>query len=261
MGQNLRLDASLPVAKRAGAGGAWFLPGALAVSTALLMALLAGSVRIPGPSGVAPKSVDSVPRLTVTRLDRLPLGGEVREQLRLWDPARLFLPAPHLAESTIEAEVEVDRPGGSVTERFPAALIYRDNDPAKEMLRPSPPRTPLAAIEHAAGGRWFAGMSRDDSPSGDKTAAEGPRLEVYPVGQASSSASIELPKLPEVFDAAWTPIELSVIISSTGAVTTPALISGSGVGELDERIRSVVARELLPRLRLRPGAYRLVVGP
>ena len=74
-------------------------------------------------------------------------------------------------------------------------------------------------------------------------------------------ASVELPQEPALEAEIWQPVELSVLINAAGAVMSPVITSGSGVGEVDERVRTLVKQELLPRLRLRPGAYRLVVGP
>jgi hypothetical protein len=100
----------------------------------------------------------------------------------------------------------------------------------------------------------------DTGPS--KLAALGEaRMDVYQSGSAERMASIPLPDDDLLATTVWGPIRLSVLVDVAGTVASPIVISGSGLGEVDERVRSLVARELLPRLRLRPGVYRLVVGP
>lgn len=266
MGEDLQ-SASQATARRPDIGrGAWFLPVLVATLTGLVMVLLAGAVKVPGDGLAAPTMSGEVPELIVTRLDRLPLGGEVREHLRLWDPARLFLPSRVVTDPASAAEGIVDRPGGNVTEPFPAALIFRDIGPSREILRPAPPKTPLAAMDAAVAPRWFAGMARADERADESVpaamAADGKStMDVYPVGVAKRIATIALPNDPTLEGAVWQPIELSVLINAAGAAASPVIIIGSGRGEVDAHVRMLATRELLPRLRLRPGAYRLVVGP
>ena len=243
----------------------WFLPGALAAAVALLMVLTAGEVRVPGRGSAAGTQAGEVPELKVVRLEWMPAGGQVRESLRLLDPTPLFMPADRFAEVSVTSGEMVDRPGGGVTENFAPALTFSDTRPAKGILRPEIPGTPLAAAEFSASSRWFDGLSRIDrvgEPGAISSAAirSGGRMDVYRRGEAASFSSVELP-VDSMGPADWRPLELSVLVNAAGAVSAPLVISGSGEGELDERIRSLVKDALLPRLRLRPGAYRLVVGP
>jgi hypothetical protein len=86
-------------------------------------------------------------------------------------------------------------------------------------------------------------------------------MDVFSQGVPGPIASLELPREPALEAEIWQPVELSVLINAAGAVMSPVITNGSGVGEIDERVRTLVKQELLPRLRLRPGAYHLVVGP
>lgn len=245
-------------------GGSWVLPGLLAVATGLVMTLLAKSVQVPGQGEAAPTRPGAVPELIVTRLERLPAGGEARERLSLMDPARLFLPAAAVSEPSSPAEGIVDRPGGGATEPFPPVILYPDAAPTRGLLRPHPPETPLAAMNAASGDRWFDGLPRvdhgDDPPAGPVAKVSG-LMDVYVIGTNERIAGVLLPPDAGLGSAAWPPIELSVLVNAAGAVAAPVVTSGSGVSEVDERVRGLVSHELLPRLRLRPGSYRLVVGP
>ena len=242
----------------------WFLPGALAAVAALIMVLAAGEVRVPGWGSAAGTQAGEVPELKVVRLEWMPAGGRVRESLRLLDPTPLFMPADRFAEVSIASGEMADRPSGGVTKNFEPALTFSGTRPAKGILRPETPATPLAAAEFSASSRWFEGLARVDragetgAPSAIRSSG---RMDVYRRGEAASFSSVELPVDWAAGLADWQPVELNVLVNAAGAVSAPLVISGSGAGELDERIRSLVKDALLPRLRLRPGAYRLVVGP
>ena len=234
------------------------------------MTLLANTVRVPGTSQAdqGAKGTDTpmarrVPDLIVTRLEWLPAGGEVRESLRLLDPTPLFMPGGRMRGAPMASDGVVERPGGGVTESVPATFVFTETAPAKGIFRSSLPNSPAGAAERVASSRWFEGMARTDgeatSPGSDHMA--GARMDVFQQGAATPLAGIELPAEPVLEAELWQPIELSVLVNAAGAVTSPVVMAGSGVGEIDDRVRVLVKQDLLPRLRLRPGVYRLVVGP
>jgi hypothetical protein len=55
-------------------------------------------------------------------------------------------------------------------------------------------------------------------------------------------------------------MRLMVLVNEVGGVGAPSIIAGSGVDEVDERIRGLAGREWVPASRLRPGIYRLEIG-
>jgi hypothetical protein len=65
----------------------------------------------------------------------------------------------------------------------------------------------------------------------------------------------------EIGSELWKPLVLIVLVDANSRCFTPSITSGSGIDEVDEKIRWIVGHELLPTLRLRPGMYRLEVGP
>lgn len=253
---------------RMGGLACWFVPGAVAVVGGALLVLLAGFVSVPsGAESAEGKARGDLPELTVTRLDWLPAGGEVRESLRLLDPTPLFMPDGRITYAATSISMEIaERPGGDVTEPFAPALAFSDIGPAREILRPVSPGTPLEAVASASGSRWFEGLARVDETS--LPAEDGPPslvatggVDVYRRGEGRRLVSTELPADAALAGVVWQPVELDVLINAAGVVAAPTVIAGSGVGEVDERVRVLVAQEIVPRLRLRPGAYRLVVGP
>jgi hypothetical protein len=233
------------------------------------MTVLAGTVRVPGGAAgdVTKQDAEPVPpALVVTRLDSLPAGGEARESLRLLDPTPLFMPNARGEPASFSSGELVERPSGGVTESAPAVLLFSEARPAKDLLRPSLPASPLEAARAVASSRWFNGLARVDAGGGTRSGINGAtagrgRMDVYTQGASGRLATIELPSDPVLEADFWQPVELRVLIGAAGAVSWPVVITGSGAGEIDEHVQLLVKQELLPRLRLRPGAYHLVVGP
>lgn len=242
--------------------GRWFWPAILALAVGGGITLAAAWVKLPEPPAAAVAAGRAAPELVVTPLRSLPAGGETRERLRLLDPSPLFLPGGAGAESAgVAARIE-DRQGGAVGAGIPPALAFSDQFPARYILRPDSPRSGLEAEKWVAAGRWFDGMSHKGelaeipaNQRGDKSF-----LEVFAVWHVERLAKIELPGDPALSVSGWRPMEMRVLVNEVGPVAAPVIIRGSGVDEVDDYLREIIAKELLPRLRLRPGSYRLIAG-
>ncbi len=243
--------------------GTWFFPALVASVAGLGMVFLASRVRVPGvESGSLDSASSGPPSLVVARLDWLPAGGELRERLRLLDPTPLFMPGAGAGDALSGATAGVDRPGGSVTDTAGPVFLFSEAGPAKNVLRAPLPDSPLAAFEIAAAPRWFDGLARNaDREGGAAASLAAGRLDVYVQGAAACLISVDIPSAPASEPEVWRPVELSVLVDAAGMVASPVVTTGSGVLEIDERVRATLKQDILPRLRLRPGAYRLVVGP
>lgn len=225
-----------------------------------LLFFLAKQVRVPAPP-LSGSGKGKAPELVVTRIERLPVGTALREKLQLLDPSPLFMPGGE-SEGLAGAEGVPGHAEGNVTGDFPPALRFSQTAPAAGILRPEMPATPLAAAERLAGDRWFDGLARqDDAAASEASAVRAARVEVYALGEAERVAAVDLAKASGLGGTAWRPLTLTVLMDAAGAVTRPVVATSSGIDEVDERIRWIVGHELLPRLRLRPGIYRLEVGP
>lgn len=247
-------------------GGAWWLPVFSAIGVGGLMALAAGTVQVPSSAGAQVVPAMPVPELVVTRLDWLPSGGEVRERLRLLDPTPLFMPGTRAAGFDIASEGPGGRPGGDAGAPIEAELVFPDQRPARDVLRAKTPVTPLEATEAVLAPRWFDGMARTKalppvSIEGPAALSGSGRMDVYRSGEAVPQASVVLPNDAVLDATGWRPIEMNLLVNSAGVVATPKITSGSGVTEVDDRVRALARQDLLPSLLLRPGSYRLVVGP
>lgn len=228
---------------------------------AAAMAGLASLVRVPAPPPGEALGERIAPALVVARRDRLPAGVEARERLWLFDPAPLFLPAG-LGEAEGITRIGGADGGSEATKDFPDALQFPLVAPARGILRPAPTGSPIAAAERLARPRWFDGMAREGAPeSSGAVGVRLARLEVYASGGGAMVAARDLTAAEGWPEGEWMPLEFRVLVDAAGAVGGPALETGSGNLATDERIRSIVGRDLLPTLRLRPGIYRLEVGP
>jgi hypothetical protein len=87
------------------------------------------------------------------------------------------------------------------------------------------------------------------------------RLTLYKQGASRAEAVFDLVADTILGGVAWKPVELIVVINAIGAVSGPTMAVSSGEEQVDERIREVVGRDFLSRLSLRPGIYRIEVGP
>jgi len=226
------------------------------------MTLAAALVILPDAPATFIAAERVAPELVVTRLRLLPADGEIRERLRLLDPSPLFLPGGVSADADVgNARIE-HRQGGAVGAGIPPALAFSDQSPARDILRPDAPRSGLEAETWVTTDRWFDGMSRNGDGAQVAAPADGASIhvEVFAAGRVERMARIEVPSDPAFSADSWRSLELRVLVNEIGAVASPVIIRGSGVDELDERLCAVIAKELLPRLRLRPGAYRLIAG-
>lgn len=246
-------------------GRVWLVPAAVAVGAAAGLVLVAAAVRLP-QTGREAAMPAAVPSLLVARIDALPAGSEVRERLRLLDPTPLFMPTGNGGAGPLAEEGPGERPSGAAGEAEPLALVFPDTNPTSALGRATPPASALAASERVGQTRWFRGMARGDSAPALR--AEDPlrvvgagRVDVYRMGEPGRVAQMELPPDERLSAETWRPVELSVLVAVAGTVASPQVLASSTSGEVDERVRTLVAKEVLPRLRLRPGSYRFVVGP
>ncbi len=227
----------------------------------MVLVALASRVNVPSPGGPprARFGGRAAPSLVITRTERLPADDALREQLYLLDPGPLFMPA---RESGSEEMTEAGRDGRSVEEFAPALRFFSDTAPARGILRPAAPASAEAAAQALAEPRWFRGLARvDEAASVTANAARAARVDVYLVGTAERVAAVDVAKVSGLDDVAWRPLMFSVLVNEAGSLAPPVVVVSSGVDEVDERFRSIVGRELLPTLLLRPGIYRLEVGP
>jgi hypothetical protein len=234
--------------------------GLFAAGAALIF--FASKVRVPASQAgmVAVPEGKAAPGLVISRVDRLPAGGGLREQLSLLNPSPLYMPAADRPEGLSGLP---ERPGGRAAELFSPRFAYAERSPGSGILRPLSPGTASAAAEALAAPRWFSGIAR----SGELTALPSPPaaraalFTVYTLGASEAKAAFNLAADAVLGSVAWNPVEMTVVVNSVGAVSWPNMIASSGEERVDERVRELVGRDFLSKLSLRPGIYRIEVAP
>ena len=248
----------------------WGIPVALAVAAGLAMLALSRRVSLPeAPAALRQEETvqaggdsGAAPSLAITRTEWLPVGSEARERLRLLDPTPLFMPGKWEIEVDAGVPPLNDRPGGEVAMPFAPSLVFSDVRPAREVLVSRVVGTPLEAASLVALPRWFRGMARMDGEQLPETVNRmSGRVDVYLVGAAGILQTFAYEAATIASDAPWRPVELQVLVDEAGEVVAPMVKTSSGVETVDERVCELTRDEWLPRLLLRPGNYRLVVGP
>lgn len=231
------------------------------VGVVAVLALVASWVSVPTVTTVG-SGAQTQPGLMIMRADRLPVVGGVREQIWLLDPGPLFMPdGASIGQGGVKGLQS--RSGGQAEKSYPAALNFPDEQPTGGLLRPPTIRTPAEAAAKLAEPRWFEGMSRSQTV---EVAAGGAlkraaRFELFQLGQPGAVAAYDL-QTDEVLSAvSWKPLELSLTILDSNVLTRPVVVTSSGNERVDDRVRALAGRELLLKTRLRPGIYRLEVGP
>lgn len=234
--------------------------GLLAAGAALFF--LASKVRVPASQAgmAAVPEGRAAPGLVISRVDRLPAGGGLREQLWLLNPSPLYMPAADRPEGLSGLP---ERPGGRAAELFSPRFAYSERSPGSGILRSQSPGTASSTAEALAGPRWFSGMSRSVELAAlpSPLAARAARFTVYALGASEAKAAFNLADDAVLGSVAWNPVEMTVVINAVGAVSWPNMIASSGEERVDERVRELVGRDFLSELSLRPGIYRIEVSP
>jgi len=232
-----------------------------------LLALAASMVRVPASPLGAEIAAEGrqAPSLVISRADRLPAVGGLREKLWLLNPSPLYMPVAMPVGLGVGPTGMPERPGGRAAEMFAPELFYAERSPGSAILRPKAPATAAAAADDLANGRWFNGMTRSGEVGGPVSIPEvrAARFTLYRYGAGARAAEATLDLVAdEVLGSnAWRPVELTVVIDATGAVSRPTLMASTGEEQVDDRIRELTGRDFLSNLVLRPGIYRIEVGP
>lgn len=239
--------------------GALFLAAAFAGTFAVL-ASMARLVSI-HDSNTSVRTLEEVPALFISSIDRLPRDDSTRDRLELLDPSPLFMPGADTIPGAASAELR-DRPGGRVAELFPSAMVFKESAAGRGLLVPSVPESPVEALGVLTQKRLFEGLARQDRASVAEVSryATG-RVEFYREVETSPMCEFELGGLSGVASTNWRPVEFRLLVGASGLAAQLIMVTSSGVDELDSAVRTKLRNELLLRVKLEPGSYRILAGP
>lgn len=230
------------------------------VAAGVVVTALAAMVTVKAPTGER-ASGHGTPALVIVGLENLSRGEATRDRLELLDPTRLFMPHGEVV-AALSPEALSTRSDGVVGQRFAPALVYPEFGAGRDVLAPSGPETALAATVTVMEPRTFEGLTRADADrEAVKPKGRAARVEIYRIGEAEPVAALDLEQVASPLPAAWRPLELSLLVDAAGAQLRPLVVSVVRVEDLDERTRNLIIDEALRRVRLRPGMYRVWMGP
>jgi hypothetical protein len=192
-----------------------------------------------------------------------PLSGATGDEALLRDPTPLFLPTRWNAAQGVRPDRALREPGEAFA-GFGAKFVFGENQ--AELALPSVvvvPEHPAAAIRPSDWQAPFLGLGRTDAmvvPLPARTA----RLEVRFCRDGRQVVEQELAEIVPFGAQDWQPLEFGVAVAAGGAIGAPALVTSSGVEVVDEYFQEYLAtRSMLGKRlsKLRPGVYRIVIGP
>jgi hypothetical protein len=243
--------------KRPGkAGGNWLLAVAIALPVFALVLLL---FRQPPGKPAAPAPKPAV--VGLAPLKEGAEGGLLREEATFGDPTPLFLPTPWNASENAIPE-DLRREPSRAFPDFEPKLRYADSGlglqfPADVRV----PEVPADAFLSDKPNRPFLGFGETDRQVPPlplrgafievaRAGGEGDRLLAQPLADARPPG-----------DGTWQPMEFLVAIDPTGIVRPPVLTESSRVAEVDAYFENYLRIGYHLGARLRPGFYRVSIGP
>jgi hypothetical protein len=233
----------------------WLIAGAGALAAAAFVLWLFSHAPAPPPAAALPRPV---PAVGLTRLDS-GTDAVVREQAVLLDPTPLFLPTRWNAQPHRLA-VGATREPETAFAAFEPKLLFDEN--ALALGFPSVVALPARPVEALAVGtlpRPLLGLGRVDLAA-EPLAARGGLAEVSVAGTGD-------PVLAQALAGAaapagdWAPPEFLVVVNAMGLVGPPQLVHSSGNDAVDAYFRAFLEGKFRLGARLRPGFFRVCVGP
>ncbi len=221
-------------------------------------------------------------------LQKLAPGSALTDEATLLDPRPLFLPTEWNAT---QMDVAPPDPGGSFqSSPFPAKLSFVELDlrlgrlPANAAGKPADaaklqnsvdlpdpvtvPASPAEALSSGGLGTLLIGFGRSDSsvvalpPRGAvveivRGDTGGPALHTAEMAQVEALAAVAHPP----GNRAWGPMEFAAEINAAGLAAPLMMTTRSGAEDVDVYFKNFLVRTLRIGERLRPGFYRISVGP
>jgi hypothetical protein len=233
----------------------WLIAGAGTLLAVVFVLWLFSRSSAPPPAA-GPRLV---PTVGLTQLDSGTTDEVVREQADLFDPTPLFLPTrsnvqPH------HLSVGVAREPETAFAAFVPKLLFDQN--ALALSFPSVVAMPAQPVEALAVGmspRPLLGFGRVDLAA-EPLAARGGFAEVSAAGTGDPVLAQALPgAAPPAGD--WAPLEFLVAVNAMGLIGPPQLMQGSGNDAVDAYFRAFLAEKFRLGARLRPGFFRVRIGP
>lgn len=194
----------------------------------------------------------------------------LREEIALQDPTPLFLPTEW---NTSRATTEIQREPAAALRNFPPQLAFGEGNPEISFPRPvEVPASPEAALKSGSTSDLLHAFGQRDSrvPAAlpgrfaalrVARAADGTPVAITHAPDGTPVWQDELPAVEGTPAGDWSPVDILAAIGPGGLVGTPVLTASSGFEEMDVWLPRYLAKTYRLGERLRPGFYRISVGP
>ncbi len=233
----------------------WLVAAALAAPVLALLVLLFGAPRM-GQIPAANDATEKRPPLVLAKTS----DALLNEEAMFRDPTPLFLPTRwNATEDAMPASVRRD-PVGAFQ---PYASKYVFKDSGLGLSFPEPIQTPgrgvdAFAVEKTTRPMLGFGERESEVPV---LRARGAFVEILRAGDGRRLLAQDLPEARPPGDVGWQPLEFLVNVGVQGVVRPAVLIESSTVAEVDRYFENYLLKTLRVGERLRPGMYRICVGP
>jgi|UniRef100_UPI00404B9790 hypothetical protein len=242
-------------------GSNWWLAVVLAfplvLGAVLLLSLRHTAEDTPVSLRQPDRSVES--QLGLTRLVQEEESNLVAAEAHFLDPTPLFLPTEWNAGQNILPS-SVLRDPGQMFKDYPSRLVFAETSMGLQfpdrIQVPQNSKDTINIVEERA---KFQAIGRIDGLPA-KLSARGGYLEVSLTGNGEQVLAEAVPEMP-IPDGNWRPVELMGVVNAAGLVGRLTLVQSSGVVEIDAFYRDYLEKTLLIGARLKPGFYRISVGP
>jgi hypothetical protein len=226
----------------------WLIAGAGALLAVALVLGLFSRISPPPPVTTQPRPVPAIG-----------LDSGATDEAELLDPKPLFLPTrwnvqPH------HLSVGVAREPETAFAAFVPKLLF-DEDALGLSFPPvvAMPSRPVEALAVGIPPRPLLGFGRVDLAA-EPLAARGGFAEVSAAGTGETVLAQALPEAaPPAGD--WVPLEFLVAVNAMGLIGPPQLMHSSGSDAVDAYFRSFLVEKFRLGARLRPGFFRVCIGP
>jgi hypothetical protein len=226
----------------------WLIASAGALLAVAFVLGLFSRISLPPPVTTQPRPVPAIG-----------LDNGTTDEAELLDPKPLFLPTRWNVQPQ-HLSVGVAREPETAFAAFVPKLLFDEN--ALALSFPAVVATPVRPVEALAVGmppRPLLGFGRVDLES-EPLAARGGFAEVSAAGTGEPVLAQALPgAAPPAGD--WAPLEFLVAVNAMGLIGPPQLMHSSGRDAVDAYFRSFLAEKFRLGARLRPGFFRVCIGP
>lgn len=237
----------------------WWLASGIAALVLGVMLLLFSLRRTPVATESGKGGGATNTQIGLTRLEQKGGDNLMAEEAKFLDPTPLFLPTEWNADQKL-LPASVLREPGQMFRDFPPEVFFKTNSlsldfPATVGL----PKRPGDAHSVMDAEVPYHGFGRKDG----EVPALTPRGGYVEVVAVNTGRRVWVQSLPQAQPPSdnWHPFELLAVINPAGLVGQLSFVERSGADEVDTYFQNYLVQAIHLGERLRPGFYRICIGP